>query len=129
VAIVAWVAARLATSFVVDRPRPSGADESVIEADDGLRSRALHTIAAAALLAGGWAVVALVALLLAPSDEPQTNTPLAFVAVTVMAVIALVAWGRGRAPFPVVPDGPRPTAPSSGASAATVRETPEGSAR
>lgn len=117
-AVAAWAASRWVTRFVVERPRPASADASIVAADDGLRSRALHAIGATTLLVSGWSVMLLAAFpFLGPTGE-QTNTPLAVLAWTLLVGIAIAAWSFGRTPFlvpgadqelaaatPVEPDG------------------------
>jgi hypothetical protein len=101
-AVGAWAVGRWAARFVVDRPRPVDADSSVIAADDGLRSRALHAIGAAAVLAAGWGAVVLAVLPLLGPTEEQTDSPWAVLAWMVLGGIAWAAWKRGSAPFLVV---------------------------
>ena len=100
IVLVAWAAGRGCTRLILERPRPRETDPDVVVADDGLRSRALHAVGGAVVLAGSWSAIALVAFLL--QGDGSRDGLVAAVALLVMAVVARIAWRRATAPFLVV---------------------------
>jgi hypothetical protein len=100
IVLVAWSAGRGCTRLILERPRPGETDPDVVAADDGLRSRALHAVGGAVVLAGSWSVITLVAFLL--HGDGSLDGLVAGVALLVMAVAARIAWRRATAPFLVV---------------------------
>lgn len=100
-AVVPWIAGAWCARVVVERPMPV-ATQDVVDADAGLRSRALHAVGGAVSLVAGWVVIALVTLLLAGDDLPQTDSGLAL-----LAMAAMLGWlgfciAIGSRPFSVV---------------------------
>jgi hypothetical protein len=100
IVLVAWAAGRGCTRLILERPRPEGADADVLAADDGLRSRALHAVGGAVVLAGSWSAVTLMAFLL--QGDGSRDGLVAGVALLVMAVVARITWRRATASFRVV---------------------------
>ena len=119
VAVVAWPISRAATRFVVDRPRPAGADDDVVAADEGLRSRALHAIGGATCFVSSWSVLPLLVFPFMEGTE-ESNTPLAFLLWIGLLVAAIVSWRRATRPFHVA----EPCVDEPAASADGVREAP-----
>jgi hypothetical protein len=95
---------------------PAEPGDDVVAADDGLRSRALHAVGGAVVLAGAWSAIALGAGALA--GEPSRVVAVAFVALGLMGATARLAWRRATAPFPVAgaaQQSPEPTTVQDGA--------------
>ena len=102
IVLVAWGAGRACTRLVLERPRPEDDDPDVVAADDGLRSRALHAVGGAVVLAGAWSAVTLAALGL--QGDGSRDGVVAGVALVLMTLVARVAWRRATASFLVVGD-------------------------
>ncbi len=100
-AIVVWVVGRWCSRLIVERPIPA-AGRDVVDADAGLRSRALHAIGAAVTLVGGWVVIALAAVAMLGSSEPQPNSALAWLALLLMIAWLIYSVALGTSAFPVV---------------------------
>lgn len=100
IALVAWSAGRGCTRLILERPRPGETDQDVVAADDGLRSRALHAVGGAVVLAGSWSAITLVVVLL--QGDGSRDGLIAGVALLVMGVVARIAWRRATAPFLVI---------------------------
>jgi hypothetical protein len=100
IVLVAWAAGRGCTRLILERPRPAESDADVLSADDGLRSRALHAVGGAVVLAASWSSITLVAFLV--QGDASRDGVVAGVALLVMAGVARVAWRRATAPFLVV---------------------------
>ncbi len=101
IALASWAVARWCTRLILERPRPAVLDPDVVAADDGLRSRALHAVGGAVVLAGSWAVVALAVGWLEGSPSRDL---VGLAGLLVMAVMARLAWRRATAPFLVAVD-------------------------
>jgi hypothetical protein len=100
IVLAAWAAGRGCTRLILERPRPPETDATIVAADDGLRSRALHAVGGAVVLAGSWSAITLAAFLV--QGEGSSGGLLAGVALLVMAVVARMAWSRATGPFLVV---------------------------
>jgi hypothetical protein len=111
VALVAWAAERGCTRLILERPRPADTDADVVAADDGLRSRALHAVGGAVVLAGSWSAIALVALSL--RGDTSRDGLVAGIGLVGMAGVARVAWRRATSSFLVVGDPAEPIEPVS----------------
>ena len=109
IVLVAWAAGRGCTRLILERPRPAEADADVVAADDGLRSRALHAVGGAVVLAGSWSAVTLSANLV--RGDGARDGVVAGGALLLMAVVAWWAWRRATAPFLVVDLSPVVTGP------------------
>jgi hypothetical protein len=101
IALGSWTVARWSTRLILERPRPAVLDLDVVAADDGLRSRALHAVGGAVVLAGSWAVVALA---VGWMEGSPSSALVGFAGLVVMAVTARLAWRRATAPFLVAID-------------------------
>jgi hypothetical protein len=100
IVLAAWAAGRWCTRLVLERQRPSDDDPDVVAADDGLRSRALHAVGGAVVLAAVWSAIALIGFGLV-GDAPDGGL-VAGAAFALMAVVARVAWRRATGAFLVV---------------------------
>ncbi|MFN8148847.1 MAG: hypothetical protein U0R76_15485 [Candidatus Nanopelagicales bacterium] len=102
VVAVSWGLGRWATRTIVERQRPSSSDPDVLAADDGLRSRALHGVAGAVLLAASWSTIAIGVSAVLPPAYRLDNSIAAVLVWLAMALLARWAWVRATAPFSVV---------------------------
>ena len=125
-AVIPWAAGRWSTRLIVERPLPV-AGQDVIDADAGLRSRALHAIGGAVCLVESWVVIALVTLLLAGDDLPQSNSGLALLAVLAMLAALSACVVVGLRPFLVVhpPDADAATSAGAPSPEASRADEPE----
>ena len=120
IVLAAWAAGRGCTRLVLERPRPSDVDTDVVAADDGLRSRALHAVGGAVVLAGAWSLITLV--LFGLVGDARDGGLAAVAGLVLMAVVARVAWRRATGAFRVVDVPERDAAP--GDAPEPVREGP-----
>jgi hypothetical protein len=112
IVLAAWGAGRACTRLILERPRPADDDPDVVAADDGLRSRALHAVGGAVVLAGAWSAIAVVSV--GMQGDASRDGVVAGAALVVMAVVARVAWRRATAAFLVVGDRAELPAPVPG---------------
>lgn len=111
-AVLTWAVGRWCTRLIVERPLPAAATD-VVDADAGLRSRALHAIGGAVCLVTGWVLIALVADLVLGGSTPQPNSGLAGLALLLMAVWLVYSVRLGTSAFPVAASEPATDAPQA----------------
>ena len=111
-AVLTWAVGRWCTRLIVERPLPAAATD-VVDADAGLRSRALHAIGGAVCLVTGWVLIALAADLVLGGSTPQPNSGLAALALLLMVVWLVFSVRLGTSAFPVATSDPATDAPQA----------------